>query len=422
MAEGGALATVRLSVAELAEVVDRAVLGIVASGESDPSGYVLVRAAGAGVWWFTGDERRAAAVKRGTHVGLDEITAGVLVAPSLLDFGRRAAERLDVEHVELRVGAADVTLVVPGLAVPRPRPNWERPPLEHLRPLDGPLRSATVAAHDLVAAVHAVTTFGRTEGIEGKIGLLGIGDGGLVVWTGSDHGPDRFAHVAGQRNRTFAVAVDGPALLALTEALADAQLEVRVGEDVVQLCTDDDFVASLVVERPSTQLVVPLIAELVCCGDDDVEIDGDGDVELPSSGTPIYARVTPGIDILGRDATLNIYAFAAEGIRESIGLYRELNELNDRGSRQAWFVWGGGTIRVEAHLDLRTLQLESIRSVCREIERHLQQLAPLLAAVHSGHEVAPDPVEPDEFEEPELFPARCPSLQRDPPRDERRPA
>lgn len=110
----------------------------------------------------------------------------------------------------------------------------------------------------------------------------------------------------------------------------------------------------------------------------EVEQDGDGDYPFEMGGVTAYVTVEsePGLGVC-------VWSYAAHGVKASVSVLREVNDLN-RGSRLCKVMWCGGGIRVELRLPADQVSEESLERACGHVEGIASDIGQMFAVVHGG--------------------------------------
>jgi hypothetical protein len=78
-----------------------------------------------------------------------------------------------------------------------------------------------------------------------------------------------------------------------------------------------------------------------------------------------------------------VWSYAAQRVKGSLGVLREVNELN-MGSRLCKVTWSAGLIRVELRLPADQVSAASLARACEHVEGVTSDIGQMFAVVHGG--------------------------------------
>jgi len=117
----------------------------------------------------------------------------------------------------------------------------------------------------------------------------------------------------------------------------------------------------------------------------EVLADDDGDYPFGDGETTSWVSVEPppGIGVC-------VWSYAAHEVKGSVGVLREVNELN-MGARLCKVMWRGGGIRVELRLPADQVSVESLSRACDHVASVAADIGQMFAVVHGGESAMAEP-------------------------------
>ena len=121
----------------------------------------------------------------------------------------------------------------------------------------------------------------------------------------------------------------------------------------------------------------------------------DGDVSRDSEGDWPFRHGAAAGWVAVREypyLRLEVFAYAAHGVKSSVKLLRELNEAN-RSLVDGRIYWYGGFVVVETSIEAQRVDAESLQRACLGVGSTADDLSVFLAAVFDGQTPFPAVVE-----------------------------
>jgi hypothetical protein len=120
-------------------------------------------------------------------------------------------------------------------------------------------------------------------------------------------------------------------------------------------------------------------------GSSEVVKDDDGDYPFGAEGIAAWVSVEPppGLGV-------NVWSYAAGGVKGSVRVLREVNDLN-LGARLGKVTWSNGNIRVDLRLPADQVSVRSLRRACAHVEGITSDIGQMFAVVHGGESVLAEP-------------------------------
>jgi hypothetical protein len=112
----------------------------------------------------------------------------------------------------------------------------------------------------------------------------------------------------------------------------------------------------------------------------------DGDVSRDSEGDWAFRHGAAAGWVAVRESPylrLDVFAYAAHGVKSSAKLLREINEAN-WGLVDGRVYWRGGFVVVETSIDAQRVDAESLERACLSVGSTADDLSVFLAAVFDG--------------------------------------
>lgn len=122
----------------------------------------------------------------------------------------------------------------------------------------------------------------------------------------------------------------------------------------------------------------------------EVACDEDGDYPFRAGTAQCWVSVLPPVG--NGPASVRVFGYAAEGLKPSARLLRELNEIN-AASRWCRVYLRGGRVVVSRDLDLAATDDLSVVWACRCVADVASDIGAVLATVYGG--TTPHPAEPE---------------------------
>ena len=113
--------------------------------------------------------------------------------------------------------------------------------------------------------------------------------------------------------------------------------------------------------------------------------DEDGDYPYSDGSAMAYVSIDPEPKL-----GVCVWSYAAHGVKGSVSVLRELNDLNT-GARLCKVMWHDGAIRVELRLPADQVFVESLERACGHVQAMTSDIAELFAVVHGGKMVLAEP-------------------------------
>lgn len=113
----------------------------------------------------------------------------------------------------------------------------------------------------------------------------------------------------------------------------------------------------------------------------------DGDVSRDAEGDWAFRHGAAAGWVAVREypyLRLDVFAYAAHGVKSSAKLLREINEAN-WGLVEGRVYWRGGFVVVETSIDAQRVDAESLERACLTVGSTADDLSVFLAAVFDGH-------------------------------------
>ncbi len=111
--------------------------------------------------------------------------------------------------------------------------------------------------------------------------------------------------------------------------------------------------------------------------------DADGDYAVAGEGGVVWTRVA-----LGHEPPLvRVWAPAADGVKKSLALFAEINELNI-GLGQVRCTWFERTVLVSAEVEIESVQPGQLGRLVAHVGATARHVGELIATVHGGVAVA----------------------------------
>jgi hypothetical protein len=125
-----------------------------------------------------------------------------------------------------------------------------------------------------------------------------------------------------------------------------------------------------------------------------VQVDSDGDVPFRAGTTAGWVAAVD-----GEPALVRVWAHAAVGVKATVAVLREINDINRR-SRTAHVYWDDGIVIVEQAVRADTVDAATLAQAWDAVSTVANDLGPMLAAVHGGS--TPFPVEDEPMQDREV--------------------
>ncbi len=294
---------------------------------------------------------------------------------------------VDAVRFEIAPPSATITLVLPGVSVPRPLPKVEYPDV--LKFLDDvPQQNPVVLrvrSEHLRAALFATCTFNEsTDEDRAVVALRSVSPGKLRVIAQWSDIADTSADVDATSDGPVDTIVNASFLLDLLDATDAQELTLLIGgpTEPLRVRTEDGFRSLVMPIHLGQPDLERKMAAVLGLDPDELQVNDDGLIPIDVDGHTITVRLLPSDDPFRRGSTVRFAAEVLADVNPTVDLLGEINDLNGQ-TLNCRVVHLGRGVHIYAENLLETLDRDEIVAICKELSRNASTFGPLLQAVHT---------------------------------------